>query len=78
MRSNALRKINAKVLAIKWDRYWGYRMSLMCSVVKEKKNREKRIARTDSILKRQNTTTIKLLFLCEFVTDQASKPTTFL
>ena len=44
---------------------------------KKKKKREKRIARTDSILKRQNTTTIKLLFLCEFVTDQASKPTTF-
>ena len=32
-------KINAKVLAVKWDRYWVYRMSLMCSVANEKKKK---------------------------------------
>ena len=32
----------------------------------------------DLILKRKNTTTIKVLFLCEFVTDLASKTTPFL
>ena len=46
---------------------------LFISFIPRKEHRSK-----DLILKRKNTTTIKVLFLCEFVTDLASKTTPFL
>ena len=46
---------------------------LFISFIPRKEHRSK-----DLILKRKNTTTIKVLFLCEFVTDLASKTMPFL
>ena len=46
---------------------------LFISFILRKEHRSK-----DLILKRKNTTTIKVLFLCEFVTDLASKTMPFL
>lgn len=46
---------------------------LFISFIPRKEHRSK-----DLISKRKNTTTIKVLFLCEFVTDLASKTMPFL
>lgn len=46
---------------------------LFISFIPRKEHRSK-----DLILKRKHTTTIKVLFLCEFVTDLASKTMPFL
>ena len=46
---------------------------LFISFIPRKEHRSKYL-----ILKRKNTTTIKVLFLCEFVTDLASKTMPFL